>query len=479
MSTSTKPRRRGSMFDIPVGKYKPKLVRNGAIFSAFVAIFLFIIYTKPSIPFLGGGGQTVTANFAYAADVVPGRTPVRVYGVDVGTVSGVELNPHGRGVRVTMSVSGVRLHSDATASLRWRTLLGLNYYVDLLPGSPSAPRLGNATIPESRTSSQVELDQVLEPLNGKGRQALGTMIDQFDAGFSDPAAMRQTFQAAGPAMRNLAAGLPGLRGTQPGTDLPKLIASTNRWMGALASEDATLGSMVSSGATALSVTAANRIDLGATFDNAPGALAQTQATMVRLRTTLSTLDPIARQLEPGAGKLYAAAVEARHALSAATPLLATLKPTLAAIRPSVNSLAAAAKVGTPVIDNLTPILQRTLTSYIPWLNTTDSETKLKEYEAIGPTLASVSSVLGYGDQYGTLAGFEAGVGENVVGGVSPCTTYLANPTVPLTQKVDCEALTQLLTSLLSGTAPTTPLSGLKIGSGLSGLVDSLLRTGKP
>jgi virulence factor Mce-like protein len=467
------------MFDIQVGRYKPKLVRTGAIFSLFAALFLFIIYTKPSIPFISGGGQTVKADFKYAADIVPGRTPVRVHGVDVGTVTGVAFNPNGPGVQVTMSVSGVRLHSDASVNLAWRTLLGLNYYVDLSPGSPSAPQLGNTTIPESHTSSQVELDQVLEPLNATGRHALGTMIDQFDAGFSNPTAVRQTLQTAGPAMRNLATGLPGLRGTQPGTDLPQLIATTNKWMGSLAAEDATLGSMVSSGATALSVTAVNRIDLGATFDNAPNALAQTQATMIRLRSTLSTLDPIARQLEPGAVKLYRAAVEARAALSAATPLLTTLKPTLAAIRPSVNSLSSAAKAGTPVIDNLTPVLERTLTTYIPWLNSTDPETKLKEYEAVGPTVASVSSVLGYGDQYGTLAGFEAGVGENVVGGVSPCSTFLADPTVPLTQKVDCTALTQLLVSLFTGTSPTTALSGLKVGSGLSGLVDSLLKTGKP
>jgi ABC-type transporter Mla subunit MlaD len=224
------------------------------------------------------------------------------------------------------------------------------------------------------------------------------------------------------------------------------------------------------------VTAANRIDLGATFDNAPDALAQTQATMVRLRTTLGILDPIARQLEPGARKLYSAAVQARGALSAATPLLAKLKPTLAAIRPSVNSLAAAGRAGVPVINNLTPVVQRTLTTYIPWLNSTDSETKLKAFEAIGPAVASVSSVVGYGDQYGTLAGFEAGAGENVVGGQSPCSTYLTDPTVPLTKKVDCQALTQLLVSLCTGRSPTTPLAGSQVASNL---INSLLRNGKP
>jgi ABC-type transporter Mla subunit MlaD len=464
------------MFDIQPGQHKPKLVRNGAIFCLFTAIFLYVIYTKPSLPF-GGGGRTVTADFAYASDVVPGRTPVREYGVDVGVVTGIAPAPSGHGSRVTMSIvpgSGAQLHADATASLRWRTLLGLNYYVDLLPGSPSAPAL-SGTIPVRHTTSQIELDQVLAPLNGQGRHALSTMIDQFDTGFSDPAAVRATMQAAGPAMKNLAAGLPGLRGTVPGKDLPQLIASTSRWMGALAADDASLGDMVTNGATALGVTAANQVDLGSTFDNAPNALQQTQATMVRLRGTLNTLDPIARQLEPGAGKLYRAATLARTALDAATPLLRTLKPTLAAIRPSVNSLASTARAGVPVIQSLTPVLSRTQSTYIPWLNTSDPETKLKEYEAVGPTLASVSSALGYGDQYGTLAGFEAGFGENTLTEtLSPCTTSLTNPTA--TQKLDCAALTQLLGSILTGSSPTTALAKSPVAAKL---VNSLLKTGKP
>ncbi len=474
--SATKPRRpRVRLFDPVVGQHKPKSRRNGAIFCVFAAIFLYVIYTKPAIPFFSSSGQQVTAKFAYAADIEPGRTPVDEYGVVVGEVTGEQRAPNGKGVILTMSLnagSGVHLHSDATAALKWRTLLGLNYYVDLNPGSPNAPMLGGATIPENRTSSQVELDQVLEPLNSQGRQAVATMLDQFNKGFSDPTAVSGTLNAAGPAMKNLAEGLPGLRGTDPGTDLPNLIASADRWMGTLAAEEKTLGQLVDNGATTLSTTAANELDLGNTFNTAPAALQQTQATMVRLRTTLRILDPIARQLEPGASRLGRAASLASSAVEAARPLLAKLKPTLAAIRPSVNSLATTARNGLPVVDNLKPVLQRTLSTYIPWLNSTDDETKLKEYEAIGPTAASVSSVLGYGDQYGTLAGFEAGAGENAVGGQSPCSTYLTNPTVPLAEKVDCEALAQLLVSVFTGTSATS--EHLKGGDVPSSLVDSLL-----
>ena len=465
------------MFDRQPGQHKPKRVRNGAIFAALVSIFLWILYTKPSIPFFASSGTTIKADFAYAADLEPGYTPVRVLGVNVGVVSGVGRTPSGRGAQVAMTIDpgkGVIVKQDATASLRWRTLLGLNYYVDLTPGSPSAPRLGSQVIPESQTSSQVELDQALEPLNAQGRQAVQTTIDQFDAGFADPTAVGQTIQNFAPAMTNLAAGLPALRGTTRG-DLPVLVASTSKAAGALARDEVALGGMIDSGAVALGVTAAQRMDLGSTFDQAPNALQQTQATMARLRVTLGILDPIARQLRPGARRLYRAATLAQTAVSAATPVLGDLKPTLAAIRPSVNSLAAASQAGVPVINSLTPTLDRTTTSFLTFLNQTDPETKLKNYEAVGPAVAGVSSAIAYGDKYGTLADFEAGFGENTLGSISPCATFLTDPTVPLQEKIDCQALSQLLVSILNGQSPTTPLAH---SVAPQNLVNSLLTSAK-
>jgi virulence factor Mce-like protein len=477
-AAAARPRvKRRSLFDLQPGQHKPKLVRNGAIFAALISIFLWILYTKPSIPFLSSAGTTIKADFAYAADLVPGVTPVRVLGVNIGVVSAVSQGPSGRGAEVTMTInsgSGFTVKQDASASLRWRTLLGLNYYVDLTPGSPSAPPLGKQAIPESRTSSQVELDQALEPLNAQGRQALQTTIDQFDAGFADPTGVGQTIQNFAPAMTNLAAGLPALRGTNPG-DLPALVASTSKAAGALARDEVALGGLIDGGAVALGVTAAQRVDLGSTFDQAPNALQQTQATMARLRVTLGILDPIARQLRPGARRLYRAATLAQTAVTAATPLLSDLKPTLAAIRPSVNSLAAAAKAGVPVINSLTPTLDRTTSSFLPFLNATDPETKLKNYEAVGPAVAGVDSALAFGDQYGTMANFEAGFGENTLGSISPCSTFLTDPTVPPQNKIDCQALSQLLVSIFSGTSPTTPLAH---SVAPENLVNSLLTSGK-
>lgn len=456
-SPAPKPRRSMRMLDIVPGQHKPKLVRTGVIFTVITAIFLYVIYTKPPLPF-SGSGTTVKADFKYAADVVPGRTPVRVDGLDVGLVSGQRLLPGNEGVQLTMTLNsnpGFTVKQDAQAALQWRTLLGLNYYVALTPGSPSAPALGGGVIPESRTTSQVELDQVLEPLNAQGRNAVQTMIDQFDAGFSDPTAVKSVIHATAPAMENLAAGLPGLRGTDPGVDLPTLVSSTNKWMGQLARDEVNLGNLVTNGATALGVTSANDVDLGSTFDQAPPALTQTQLTMARLRTTLQILNPIAQQLEPGAEKLYRAATLARTAVSDANPLLVDLKPTLAAIKPSVASLATTARAGVPVVNSLSSTVNRTQSTFIPFLNDVNSETTLKNYEDVGPALASVDSVLSYGDKFGSLAGFEAGVGESALDSISPCETFITDPDA--VQKVDCEAVTQLLSNIFEGTPITQAL----------------------
>jgi hypothetical protein len=154
-------------------------------------------------------------------------------------------------------------------------------------------------------------------------------------------------------------------------------------------------------------------------------------------------------------------------------VLSDLKPTLAAVRPSVNSLAKASRAGVPVIQSLTPTFNRVQSTFLPFLRQTDPGTKLKEYQAVGPAVAGVDSATSFGDQYGGLANFEAGAGVNAVGGIVPCSTFLTNPDA--TQLLDCTALEQVLTNILTGRSLTTPLA--KSPFPLS-LVDSLLKGGK-
>lgn len=478
MSTTTrKPTtRKGSLFDPKPGRARPNVIRTGAIFTVVSLIFLWIIYTKPSI--IPPSGKTVKAMLADGANIRPGYTPVRVHGVEVGQVTKIE-RASGRGVIVTMKVldgKGVDMRKDASAQLRWRTLLGRNDYIDLQPGSKSAPPLGGETIPLSRTSGQVELDEALEPLNANGRTALKTMLNEFNKGFGDPGAVGRTIKTVDPAFRTISPGLRRLRGTEPG-DLTTLVRSTSRMMGALSHDELALGRLVTSGRVALGVTAARRADIAGLLHEAPSAMAETRATMTRLRSTLDALDPLAKDLRPGARVLAPAAVRARSTLRTLVPLLRDARPTLRDLSPAAKDLNVASTAGAPVLSGFDPILTRVSGTFIPWLNDRNPENHLKNYELIGPTLAAGSTATSWGDVNGVLANFEGGAGESAVSAASPCKTWLTDPTVPAQNKIACELLTRAFASLISGVPPDSPR--LMKGSSIPMKVLQPLLTPKP
>jgi virulence factor Mce-like protein len=464
------------MFEIRPGKHRPKNVRNGTIFVVLVALFLFVLYVKPTIPGFGTEGQEITADLNTGINVRPGSTPIRVQGVEAGQVTKVERAPSGKGVRVTMLVekkSGVKVHEDARLSMRWRTLLGRNLYVDLSPGSPSAPLLAKGgTIPMSRTETQTELDQAVEPFDATGRKALKTIIEEFDEGFASPAGYRQTVRALGPAMKSLGPGLRSIRGTEPG-DLGDAIRGTSRVLGSLANSEVELGRLIDNGNVALGVTAARSADMRALLSSAPGALRETRATMTRLRTTLDVLDPTAEALRPGARRLAGASDDARVLLTAAAPLLRDAKPTVKALEPAVRDLTKLTSSGNALMAAANPVLDDAIYPILPYLRTEGVESKHKTYEMIGPALSSADAVAGWGDQYGTHANFEAGVGEGTIPAFSPCTTFLTDNTVPLDQKLNCEAAAKIVAALVTGTSPDA--IDLKGSSVPEGKVESLLK----
>lgn len=451
---STNQKRGSNLFDPRPGRARPNVLRTGAIFTAISGVFLWIIYTKPTI--IPSAGTEVKAHLASGANIRPGYTPVRVAGVEVGQVTKVD-RAENRGVIVTMKVEdglGVDVRKDAQAHLRWRTLLGRNDYIDLLPGSKSAPELGDNTIPVSRTSGQIELDEVLEAFDADGRSGLKSIFDEFNVGFGDPRAAGRAIQAVDPSLRQVAPGLRRLRGTEEG-DLTDLVRSTSRMMGALGRNEVALSRLVTSGRVALGVTAARASDIGGMLQQAPGAMQETRATMARLRSTLDELDPLANALRPGARKLAPAAARARTTLRTLVPLLTDARATLRDLSPSVRDLRVASTAGAPVLRDFIPVLDRVSAEFVPWLNAANAENKLKNFQLVGPALASGSTATSWGDVNGVQANFEGGAGENAYAGV-PCKTFLTDPTVPAERKIACELLTRAFASLITGRAPDSP-----------------------
>src|SRR5699024_4666234 len=75
---------------------------------------------------------------------------VRVAGVNVGSIGTVERIGDDALVKLEIDPDIV-VHSDAIAALRPHTLFEGSDFVDLQPGSPSAPPLAGSTLPRSQT----------------------------------------------------------------------------------------------------------------------------------------------------------------------------------------------------------------------------------------------------------------------------------------------------------------------------------------
>lgn len=452
-----------SRFESVPGQARKRPIRNGIIVLALFGALLAYAYSSGHIPFVPKGGQLVTADFKTIANVTPGKTPVRVAGVTVGTVEKTERLPAGRGVRVSMRVEdgkGVELHRDAQAHIYWRTLLGFSFYVQLDEGADPEP-LGKTTIAMKDTTTQVELDQVVQALDKPSRKGLQTMFKEFDKGFGDGPAGR-SLDALAPAMTQVAPGLQALRGTKPG-DLTDTVRQTSRLMGALAKNEVQLGQVVANANTTLGVTAARRSAIASTLQNGATTLDQTKATMVRLRGTLDQLDPRAEQLRPGVRELAPASKALRPALAELRPLLADARPTLQDLRPALTRLRGASRAGVPFIKAIDPTLNRTRDTIIPGLDARSKITERKLYEEIGPVAATVDSSAALFDAYGHVQRFQAVNGGPRSIAALPCSADLVTG-----KGITCSDLGTVLGGFFGG--PPPPRAGAPARSG--GIVGS-------
>src|SRR5215207_8789415 len=143
-------------------KWRPS---NTLIAIVFILVFTlgpYLAFTK-HVPFTSYGYE-LKATFANSANIAK-NSPVRIAGVDVGKVIASERDGDSTTITFTVDGSGRPVHDDAFAAIRPRIFLEGNFFVDLDPGSPSAPSLDTGgTIPISRTSTAVQLDEIFAAL---------------------------------------------------------------------------------------------------------------------------------------------------------------------------------------------------------------------------------------------------------------------------------------------------------------------------
>ncbi|HWH43741.1 MAG TPA: MlaD family protein [Thermoleophilaceae bacterium] len=216
----------------------------GALVIAAAIIFSYFAYTQ-SNPF--ANPYEFTATFESAANL-KAKSPVRIAGVNIGTVTKVEPVTAERGARVTMEIdeSGLPIHKDATVKIRPRIFLEGNFFVDLEPGSPSAPVLADGdTLPVQQTATPVQFNDLLAALQSDTRKDLQVLLDEFAQGLEGKGArgLNQTYRYAADAYRLSSLANEASLGTRP-RDLSRLVRGQAKAFKALAARPDELRALV-------------------------------------------------------------------------------------------------------------------------------------------------------------------------------------------------------------------------------------------
>ena len=265
-------------------------VQIGLIAIALTVFAFYLAFTK-SIPLVSGHGYQLKAVFADAQNI-RAKSPVRISGVNVGEVTGVQhvVDSNGQGqdaaiVTMDLQDKALPIRQDATAQLRPRLFLEGNLFVDLHPGSPSASELhSGSVIPENQTSESVQLDQVLTSLQAPVRQDLQIFLKEFGDGldkYGGAKGLQVSFKTSPAAYEYTSQVNDALLGTQPG-DLAGFTSNLDVVARELNSNSAALQGTITNLNTVAGAFAANQASLREAIRELPQTLAVGRPTLFKL-----------------------------------------------------------------------------------------------------------------------------------------------------------------------------------------------------
>jgi ABC-type transporter Mla subunit MlaD len=345
-----------------------KVRRQRPLVSNFAAGLIAVIIVGAVVYRVFGGSLPFTSSPFVLKAVFTTETelhvpsPVRIAGVDVGEVTSVQRlpgSPTASVVTMAINRNGLPIHGDATANILARLLLEGNFYVDLHPGSPSAPTLSSGgTLPAANTSGPVQFDRAISELDSAGRanlralaRGLGSALngkpsaaqdasqDASVRGLTAAESLNSSLQYSADAFKDSAILDEALLGQQP-HDLSNLVSGGERVFRALGSQQTRLPNLV------------------ATFDSVTTALASRQRD---LSDTIGLLPSLLRSANGALGPLDASFAPARSFARDILPGVEQLDPTIGAGLPWLAQSTAllSPAEGGRLVSSLTPAIQQT------------------------------------------------------------------------------------------------------------------------
>jgi ABC-type transporter Mla subunit MlaD len=313
----------------------------GALVLLIALVATYFGFTK-HVPYTHG--FRVKAVFP-SANSIRANSPVRIAGVNVGKVKKIERQDGTDAAVVTMWIDkkGLPIHKDATVKIRPRIFLEGNFFVDMQPGTPGTPTLGDGdTLPMAQASTPVQLDQVLTALQQDTRKQLQGLLDNYGKALTakptpaqdaaqDPSvrgltaaqALNQSYKYGGPAFKNVSIVNEALLGTDP-HDLSKLVAGLAKTTEGLDRNESALKDLITNFNTTMASFASRDTDLSRsihllapTLDNANKALTSLNASFPNTRAFAREILPGVRETPATIDATFPWIVQTRKLLSKA------------------------------------------------------------------------------------------------------------------------------------------------------------------
>jgi phospholipid/cholesterol/gamma-HCH transport system substrate-binding protein len=403
-------------------------LKLGLIFVAVALLAGAVLFQKQRVMVNLQSGDKIAADFSSQYRVEPFKSPVKISGVPIGAVTSIKRVSEGT-TRMEFKVKRSSLDSMGTspsAVIRPATLLGGNYFVEIIPGGVRGTFHG--TIPKSRTKLPVELDQIAAALNTPAREGIRSSVSDLGQTLDDDGqkSIQDLTEHIPTTLRPAAAALNATRGTNPGVDLPQFVGGFESASRVLSEQDGQLDDSVRSLAELTNVLSDRSKDMNKTLDKMPKTLDSTEKMLRKLRKTLDTLESTSDDIRPSVKELDDLLDDLDPVLVEARPVIADLRVVAADARPVLKDLVPIIQNLTEMLNNLEgPTLDRINGPILTALNGSFNGTGLYEdpnrgqhplYKEIAYTAANVDQA-NMADVNGDMVSFLAGSGPGSLFGL--------------------------------------------------------------
>ena len=298
---------------------------------ALVLALLIASITIVTLALFGGGGgdYAVTARFVNAGQIVKGN-PVQAGGVPIGSVQKIELTPGGQAdLRLSIDPDHSPLPAGTRAAIRQLSQSGIaNRFVDLSfpEHRQGADEIADGgRIDADSTTTQVDLDQVLNALKPRTRKALQGLLEDSADSLADGGGeqLGRGIEYLNPGLSTSGRLLRELTNERP--VLERALVNGSDLVTAVAQRRESLASLVGTAEQATGALARQKGALAESIELLPPVMRRANTSFLNLRAALGDLDPLVADAKPVARNLSPLLSDARAVAAAARPTLRDLR----------------------------------------------------------------------------------------------------------------------------------------------------------